>query len=155
MPATRSVVTRLGSIIAVMNRENAATITSTGGAPDWSPPSGIDAGGNHRSHCTTWPGSCWRRSAGSAGAYSGRIARTRSRSQLIDPPHPMRSAITVAGIVGCCASSALILGSTALIADSTDGRRYFGVPSLVRALVTVSRAIPSLVAMARFDSFSL
>jgi len=67
----------------------------------------------------------------------------------------MRSAITVAGIVGCRESSARILGSTVLIADSTDGRRYFGGPSLVKVLVTVSRAMPSLVAMARLDSFSL
>lgn len=33
----------MGSSIAVMNRENAATITSTGGVSNWSSPSGIDA----------------------------------------------------------------------------------------------------------------
>lgn len=35
----------------VMNRENEATITSTGGDPPCPVPSGTQAGGNHRSHC--------------------------------------------------------------------------------------------------------
>lgn len=33
----------MGSIIAVMNRENGATISSAGGVSNWSSPSGIDA----------------------------------------------------------------------------------------------------------------
>ena len=40
------------------------------------------------------------RSAGSTPRYSGRIIRTRSLSTVIDLSHPIRCAITVAGIVG-------------------------------------------------------
>ena len=42
---------RVGSIRAVISRENDATTTSTGGLPTCPDPSGILAGGNHRSHC--------------------------------------------------------------------------------------------------------
>jgi hypothetical protein len=45
---------------------------------------------------------------GSAAAYSGRIRRMFSRSQLIDPLQPIRSAITVAGIVGYCDNNILM-----------------------------------------------
>ncbi|WP_179090814.1 hypothetical protein [Rhodococcus sp. D-1] len=102
MPATRPVVTRLGNISAVMNRESAAMpagTTDRAARPD----TDRDRDG-----------------LGRRGVF--RIARIRSCSELIDPPHPMRSAITVAGIVGCSESSALIFGSTALIAHSTDDR---------------------------------
>ena len=138
-----------------MNRENAATITNTGGHPTWPKPSGIFAGGNHRSHCATRTGRCSRRSAGSAGAYSGRIAATRSRNHDIDPDQPTRSAITVAGICGYTDNNARILGSAALIADSTGARSYRGGPSLASAAATVLRATPSCLAIARCDNFSL
>ncbi len=83
-----------------MNRENAATITSTGSIASWPNPTGILDAGNHRSHWITRPGRCSSRSTGSAGRYSGRIARTRSRNHEIEPVQPTRSAITVAGICG-------------------------------------------------------
>lgn len=50
IPATRSSLVREGSILAVRNREYEVTITSTGGVPTCPAPSGIDVGGNHRSH---------------------------------------------------------------------------------------------------------
>ena len=55
---------------------------------------------NHRSHCAASPGSHVSRSAGSTGRCSGRSRRTLSRNQVIDPVHPTRSAITVAGMSG-------------------------------------------------------
>ena len=51
IPASRSGVIRDGNMRAVMNRENAGTITSTGGEPTYPDPSGVAAGENHRSHC--------------------------------------------------------------------------------------------------------
>jgi len=56
IPASRSGVVRDGTIKAVMQRENEATTTSTGGEQVWSPPTGIFAGGNHRSHWAWSPG---------------------------------------------------------------------------------------------------
>jgi hypothetical protein len=50
IPASKSGVARVGSIRPVMNLENEATITSTGGDPDCPAPSGTRTGGNHRSH---------------------------------------------------------------------------------------------------------
>jgi hypothetical protein len=47
---------------------------------------------------------------------------------------PIRSAITVAGIVGHAASSSRIRGSTA---STTDPRRYLGGPSAAKARFTV------------------
>jgi hypothetical protein len=40
------------------------------------------------------------RDAGSSGRYTGRNSRTRSLSTVSDRVQPIRSAITVAGIVG-------------------------------------------------------
>jgi hypothetical protein len=40
------------------------------------------------------------REAGSGGRYTGRNSATLSRSTRIDRVHPIRFAITVAGIVG-------------------------------------------------------
>jgi hypothetical protein len=53
------------------------------------------------------------RDAGSAGTNNGRNPRTRSFSIVIDRSHPIRSAITVAGIVGHTSSNPRICGSTA------------------------------------------
>ncbi len=50
-------------------------------------------------------------SAGSVGAYNGRSCATLARSTDEECAHPIRSAITVAGIEGNSASSARILGS--------------------------------------------
>lgn len=49
--ASKSRVIRVDSIRAVMSRENDAMTTNTGGEPTWPAPSGIFAGGNHKSHC--------------------------------------------------------------------------------------------------------
>ena len=54
---------------------------------------------NHRSHCIVSPARCSIRSAGSTPRYSGRITRTRSFRTVIDRVHPIRSAITVAGML--------------------------------------------------------
>src|SRR3954468_8861685 len=49
----------------------------------------------------------------------------------------MRSAITVAGIVGTACSSSRIRGSTSSTTDPRGGRSYFGGPSLRNAAFTV------------------
>ena len=41
---------------APITREYPAVITSTGGESTCPAPSGIDAGGNHKSHCIRSPG---------------------------------------------------------------------------------------------------
>ena len=58
------------------------------------------------------PGRYSVRDAGSAGRYSGRSSRTRSLSTVNDRVQPIRSAITVAGIVGHASSSSRTCGST-------------------------------------------
>ena len=105
-------VWREGSITAAMNRENAATITSTGSIASWPNPTGILGARKPQVALDHPPRGCSRRSTGSAGRYSGRIARTRSRNQEIDPVQPTRSAITVAGICGYADNNARIRGST-------------------------------------------
>ena len=50
VPSSRSSVFRVGIIRAVMNRECAAVITSTGNSLVVRSSSGIRCGGNHRSH---------------------------------------------------------------------------------------------------------
>lgn len=59
--------------------------------------SGTFLSGNHKSHCAASPASHVNRSAGSTGRCAGRSRRTLSRSQVIDPVQPTRSAITAAG----------------------------------------------------------
>lgn len=66
-PAIRSGPWREGIISANIIREYPETITSTGGCPTYPAPSGMAAGGNHRSHCTRTPGSYCVREAGSGG----------------------------------------------------------------------------------------
>src|ERR1700677_1401500 len=92
-----------------MNRENAATITSTGCIASWPNPTATLGARNHRSHWITRPGGCSSRSTGSPGRYSGRIARTRSQNPELGPAHPPRSAIPVAGICGYPDNNARIL----------------------------------------------
>jgi hypothetical protein len=55
-PLTRSAACLDGSIRAVITREYPDTITSTGGRPVCPKPSGMSAGGNHRSHWASSPG---------------------------------------------------------------------------------------------------
>ena len=135
-----------------MNREYAAVITMTGSsaaAPSSSP---IRFGGNHRSHCAASPGSHTSRSTGSTGRCSGRSRRTLSRNQVIDPVHPTRSAITVAGMSGVCARSLRTAGSNG-VNDIADGRRsYLGGSCEATALITVVREIPSLLAICAFGT---
>lgn len=115
VPSTRSSACRDGIISPSIHREYPDAITSTGGtsspAATFPWPSGIRAGGNQKSSCTRPPGSYAVRPAGSAGRYSGRSSPTRSRSTVIDRSHPIRSATTVAGIVGHSASCSRIAGS--------------------------------------------
>jgi hypothetical protein len=110
-PNNKSSVFRVGIIRAVMNRECAAVITSTGSSLVVPSSSGILRGGNHRSHCAASPGAQLIRSAGSIGRCSGRSRFTFSLNQRIDPVQPTRSASTVAGMSGVCSSSARTRGS--------------------------------------------
>jgi hypothetical protein len=106
-------------------------------------PTGSRTGGNHRSHWAISPGSYAVRDAGSGGRYAGRSSATRSRSTRMDRSHPIRSAITVAGIAGYTFSSSRILGSAASTIDPAGLRSYFGGPSLAIAARTVFLEIPS------------
>jgi hypothetical protein len=98
---------------------------------------------------------CTRRSQRSAGPYSGRIRATFSANHERPPVHPTRSAITVAGIVGNCLSSARTTGSICAHADVvTAARSYRGGASERTALATVFRDRASCRAIAACDSFS-
>jgi hypothetical protein len=77
---------RVGIILAVMNLECAAVMTSTGNSLDVPSSSGIFRGGNHRSHCAASPGPHTNRSAGSGRRTCGRSRRTLSRNQRIEQP---------------------------------------------------------------------
>lgn len=94
MPANRSGVISEGSITAVMNRDNDATITRTGGEPNRPSPRGMPTGGNHRSHCVWSTARQLIRSAGSFGANSGLSCATFLRNQDEEPVQPTRSATT-------------------------------------------------------------
>src|SRR5689334_8143635 len=96
-------------------------------------------GGNHKSHWAISPAAYAVRDAGSGGRYAGRSSATRSRSTRIDRSQPIRSAITVAGIVGYPFSSSRIRGSAASTIDPFAGRSYFGGRSLAIAARTVFR----------------
>ncbi len=150
IPISRSAVVREGSIIAVMNRECEQTITNTGGVPSWPAPSGIRAGGNHRSHWTWSPGRQESRPAGSTGAYWARRGRRFSRTQVI--AQPTRSAGTVAGILGCSTSNARTTGSTRPNAFGPGDRSYRGGRSEATALITMFRHTPNRSAICVFGT---
>ena len=122
IPPSRSGVARDGSINAWKTPENVDVITNTGGMPSWPRPNGSGSCGNHKSHCTCLPGSCTRRSAGSGGAYSGRIPATLSRNTDADPDHPTRSASVDAGIVGVVANNTRTCGANASKLDPPAAR---------------------------------
>ena len=63
-------------------------------------PTGNSIGGNHRSHWAISPAAYAVRDAGSGGRYTGRSSATRAESTRIERVQPIRSAITVAGILG-------------------------------------------------------
>jgi hypothetical protein len=124
-PSSGSSVVRVGIILAVVKRECAAVITSTGSSGVLPSCSGIRAGGNHRSHCAASPGHV-SRSAGSGRRHCGRSRVTFSRNQEIDPSQPARSASTVAGTSGNSASSTLTRDSNGANDVGAGLRSYFG-----------------------------
>jgi hypothetical protein len=132
-------------------REYPHTMVSTGscaGRRTWPQPTGSMTGGNHRSHWAISPAAYAVRLAGSGGRYTGRSSATRSRSTRTDLSHPIRSAITVAGIVGHARRSSRTLGSTASTTDSFRGRSYLGGRSLAIAARTVFLDTPITRAIA-------
>ena len=129
-------------------------MVSTGGAVQTSGATRTILGGNHRSHCTISPGWYSVRSAGSGGANNGRSSATLARSTDADRVHPIRSAITVAGIVGVLDSNARICGSNASTTDPAGARSYFGGPSEDNAARTVFLATPNWRAIALTAIFS-
>jgi hypothetical protein len=68
--------------------------------------------------------------------------RTRPLSVRIEYGQLIRSAITVAGIVGYAANNSRIRGSNPSTNEPTGARRYFGGPSLSSAAFTVFLEIP-------------
>ncbi|GAA3441100.1 hypothetical protein Pve01_74300 [Planomonospora venezuelensis] len=56
MPDKMSPAWRDGIIVAIMNREKASVITSTGSIRCWPGATGILGAGNHRSHWVSRPG---------------------------------------------------------------------------------------------------
>ena len=79
---------------------------------------------------------------------SGRSPATFSRSTVIDRSQPIRSAITVAGIVGPSFSCSRIAGSASSAIEPFGARRYRGASSARSALRTVFFEIPSFRAIA-------
>ncbi len=117
---------------------------STGGAVQTSGATRTILGGNHRSHCTISPDRYSLQSAGSAGVNNGRNSATLARSTNAERVHPIRSAITVAGIVGVFDNNARICGSNTSTTDPARARSYFGGPSEANAARTVFLATPQL-----------
>jgi hypothetical protein len=67
---------------------------------------------------------------------------------------PIRSAITVAGIVGHAANNSRIRGSTASTIDPAGCREYFGGPSEANAALTVFFEHPNTRAITLIGIFS-
>ena len=111
-------------------------------------------GGNQKSHWAISPAAYAVRDAGSGGRYAGRSSATRSRSTRTECSQPIRSAITVAGIVGYASSSSRIRGSAASVTDPFAGRSYFGGRSLATAARTVFRETPITRAITLTGIFS-
>jgi hypothetical protein len=103
--------------------------------------------GNQKSHCASSPAAYAVRDAGSGGRYAGRHSATFPLSVRTEYGHPIRSAITVAGIDGTAASSSRIRGSNPSATDPPVARTYFGGLSLASAAFTVFRAIPNIRAI--------
>jgi len=94
------------------------------------------------------------RPAGSGGRYTGRSSATRAESTRIERDQPIRSAITVAGILGYACSSSRTRGSTASTTDPAGLRSYLGGPALRHAAFTVFLEIPSTRAISEIGIFS-
>lgn len=133
---------REGIITADNTLEYVNVITSTGNTNACPKPTGMLVAGNHKSHCVAFPGVWTNRSAGSRSAYNGRNSRIRSFRIVIECSHPIRSAITVAGMSEVECNNRRTSGSTASTSDPFRGRSYFGGRSEANAARTVFRASP-------------
>ncbi|CRK60480.1 1-deoxy-D-xylulose 5-phosphate synthase [Alloactinosynnema sp. L-07] len=144
-PANKSSAQRFGISTAESHREYPHAMVSTGrraGLRACPNPTGSVIGGNHRSHWAISPAAYVVREAGSGGRYTGRNSATRSDSTRIDRFQPIRSAITVAGIVGYARNNSRIRGSTASTIEPFNGRTYFGGASEASAARTVFLETP-------------
>ena len=94
------------------------------------------------------------RPAGSGGRYAGRNSVTRDDSTRIEWVQPIRSAITVAGIVGYAFSNSRMRGSTPSTIEPAGLRSYFGGASDSNAAYTVFRETPSTRAICETGNFS-
>ena len=142
MPGARVPTGRAVQPILAIPGASPATITNTGGRPTCPNPSGTSIGGNHRSHCANSPGEYVVREAGSGGRNSGRSSRTRSFKIVNECVQPIRSAITVAGILGHAVNSSRTCGSTPSTNEPLAGRSYFGGLSAANARRTAFRDTP-------------
>ena len=95
--------------------------------------------GNQKSSWASSPAAYDVRDDGSGGRQAGRSSATLVRSVRPEYGHPIRSAITLAGIVGYAASSSRIRGSNASATDPFGSRSYLGGPSDRSAARTVFR----------------
>src|SRR5829696_5017219 len=100
-------------------------------------PTGNLIGGNQKSHCAISPAKYVVRDDGYGGRYTGRSSATRALKVRIEHGHSIRSAMTVAGILGQACSSSRIRGSTPSTTDPVDRRRYADGPSAANAAFTV------------------
>jgi hypothetical protein len=72
----------------------------------------------------------------------GHSCATRALSVRMEHDQPIRSAITVVGIIGYAASNSRIRGSNPSATDPRGARQYLGGPSAASAAFTVLRATP-------------
>ena len=131
-----------------MNPEYAATIVNTGGLASTCGATGTTSPGNHRSHCTISPAAYMVRSAGSGGLNNGRSNATRARNTDAECSHPIRSAITVAGIAGNSVNNRRIPGSNPSTREPCSALEYLGGVSAANAERTVFLANPNRRAIA-------
>jgi len=99
-------------------------------------------------HCTISPAVYVVRSAGSGGLNNGRNCAIRARNTEEECSHPIRSAITVAGMSGNSVSNLRIAGSNPSTLDPVRSRTYFRGTSDANAARTVFLASPNLRAIA-------
>ncbi len=99
--------------------------------------------GNQKSHCAISPAAYAVREAGSGDRYTGRSSLTRARSARIECSHPIRSATTVAGMLGHTCISSRIRGSTSSTIDPGPERTYAGGAADRNADRTVFREHPT------------
>jgi hypothetical protein len=142
-PSSRSCVLRVGNIRPVMNRECAATITSTGSSALDPSSNGIRFGGNHRSHCAASPAPRPTDQPGPDDDTQTATAERRPGTTWSTPAHSTRPAITVAGISGCSAKIARTLATNGVNDIALDARSYFGGRSDATARTTVAHPIPN------------